>query len=53
LFALRDQRRPALLAAGDEVQWHSIGRAAYADIEAEVRHGIFDVSALHASEVAG
>jgi len=53
LFAISDKRRPALLAAGDEVQWHGIGRAAYADAEAQVRHGVFDVSALLASEDAG
>jgi KipI family sensor histidine kinase inhibitor len=50
LFEVSDKRRPALLAAGDEVQWRSIDRAAYADIEAQVRHGVFDVSALLAGE---
>jgi KipI family sensor histidine kinase inhibitor len=53
LFEVSDKRRPALLAAGDEVEWCSIGRAAYADIEAQVRHGVFEVSALLANEDAG
>jgi KipI family sensor histidine kinase inhibitor len=53
LFEVSDKRRPALLAAGDEVEWRSIDRAAYADIEAQIRHGVFDVSALLAGEDAG
>jgi allophanate hydrolase subunit 1 len=54
LFEVSDKRRrPALLAAGDEVQWCSIDRAAYADIAAQIRHGVFEVSALFASEDAG
>jgi inhibitor of KinA len=53
LFEVSEKRRPALLAAGDEVQWCSIDRAAFADIEAQVRHGVFEVSALLASEDAG
>jgi inhibitor of KinA len=52
-FEVSDKRRPALLAAGDEVQWCSIDRAAYADIEAQVRHGVFEVSALLANGDAG
>jgi KipI family sensor histidine kinase inhibitor len=53
MFEVSDKRRPALLAAGDEVQWYSIDRAAYGEIEAQVRHGVFEVSALLASENAG
>jgi len=53
LFEVSAKRRPALLAAGDEVRWCSIDRAAYADIEAQFRHGVFEVSALLASEDSG
>jgi allophanate hydrolase subunit 1 len=52
LFEVSGRRRPALLAAGDEVQWCSIDSAAYAEIEAQVRHGVFEVSGLLASENA-
>ena len=46
LFDAANERRPSLLAAGDEVRLHRIGREAYEDIEAQICRGVFDISTL-------
>jgi KipI family sensor histidine kinase inhibitor len=46
LFDAVNERRPSLLTAGDEVRFHRIGPAAYEDIEAQIRLGVFDSSTL-------
>lgn len=50
LFDPARERRPALLAPGDEVVWRAIDRACYDDIEARCRRGEFDPAELLAKE---
>ena len=52
LFDASNERRPSLLAAGDEVRLHRIGREAYETIEAQIREGTFDNSTLRSGTEA-
>ena len=46
MFDSRQSERPALLAPGDTVRWHAIGRAEYDTVLAQCAAGTFDRSTL-------